>query len=79
MRYIIILLGCLLITSCASKPMLPKPSPIHKLDITWKATENGALLSFEDYNKLGVWLTDVNRYVKDQKQIIQICEDTIND
>lgn len=75
MRYIIIILACFLITSCASKPMLPKPAPIHALDIKWQATEKGALLSFEDYNRLGVWLADVNRYVKDQKQIIQICED----
>ncbi|AAQ81519.1 hypothetical protein [Aeromonas phage 44RR2.8t] len=78
MKHIGIVLLSLLVMSCAAKPKeLPTPQPVHKLEVTWKATTEGATLSFEDYNRLGVWLEDVNRYIKDQKAIIQICEGRI--
>ncbi|UYD58302.1 hypothetical protein JNEOFJEA_00223 [Aeromonas phage UP87] len=75
MKHIGVALLSLLVMACATKPKeLPTPQPVHKLEVTWKATADGATLSFEDYNRLGVWLEDVNRYIKDQKSLIQICE-----
>ncbi|QBX32634.1 hypothetical protein Asfd1_8 [Aeromonas phage Asfd_1] len=76
MKKIISVIMVMFLIGCASAPKLPKPEPIHKLAIKWQAYPEGAMLSYEDYNRLGVWLTDVNRYIKDQKLIIQICEES---
>lgn len=63
------LAGAIFLTGCAST--YTAPAPVHNLDIKWQVEEGKVSLSFTDYNKLGLWLMDVKRYINDQKRIIE--------
>jgi len=63
------LAGAILLSGCANT--YTAPAPIHQLNIEWKVEESKVSLSFSDYNKLGLWMMDVNRYIQEQQNIIK--------
>lgn len=72
MKYLLV--SILFLTGCTTVHPVD-PTPIQKLDIKWEVIDKHAALSFEDYNKLGVWLRDVNRYISDQKMQLKMCKE----
>lgn len=69
MARIIVLLFIFAMSGCAKKNV--HIAPIHKLDIQWQVEDNRAILSMSDYNKLGLWLMDVKRYINEQAKAIE--------
>ena len=69
MARIIAMLFVFALSGCATKKV--HIAPIHKLDIQWQIEDNRAILSMNDYNKLGLWLMDVKRFINEQSKAIE--------
>lgn len=52
-----------------------EPEKVEPVDVQWKVNNGMVGLSWGDFQKLGIWLRDVERYVKEQRVIINYYRD----